>query len=118
MCVDCVRLVIESVYLAALVKRIQFGGDEVVKAKGIDIGGSATLSMAVAGAEWTNALLRAISGESGVSLYTYVESPLYKDQGVEYFSSKVELSSEGTVAKINELGNITESEQKVSKPLD
>ena len=59
--------------LAALVKRIQFGGDEVVKAKGIDIGGSATLSMAYAGAEWTDALLRAISGEKDVSLYTYVD---------------------------------------------
>ncbi len=100
--------------LAALVKRIQFGGDEVVKAKGIDIGGSATLSMAVAAQEWTDAVLRAMNGESGVSLYTYVESPLFKDQGVEYFSSKVDLSNEGTVAKINDLGNMTESEQKVS----
>lgn len=101
--------------LAALVKRIQFGGDEVVKAKGIDIGGSATLSMAVAAAEWTDALLRSIDGETGVSLYTYVESPLYADKGVEYFSSKIDLSSEGTVAKINDLGNLTESEQKVSR---
>ena len=39
-----------------LVYRIQFGGDEVVKAK--DGAGSATLSMAYAGAKFTNALLR------------------------------------------------------------
>ncbi|KAF5101850.1 hypothetical protein D0Z00_000712 [Geotrichum galactomycetum] len=43
--------------LAALVKRIQFGGDEVVKAK--NGGGSATLSMAYAGYTFAEAVLRA-----------------------------------------------------------
>ncbi len=47
-----------------LVHRIQFGGDEVVKAK--DGAGSATLSMAYAGAKFTDALLRGLSGEKGV----------------------------------------------------
>ena len=50
--------------LADLVKRIQFGGDEVVKAK--DGAGSATLSMAYAGAVFADALMRAMNGESGV----------------------------------------------------
>ncbi|GAA6015133.1 hypothetical protein JCM10207_003613 [Rhodosporidiobolus poonsookiae] len=95
--------------LAALVKRIQYGGDEVVKAK--DGAGSATLSMAYAGMEWADALLRAMNGEAGVKLCTYVESDLYKSAGVPYFSSPVELSSEGTVAKVHPIGDLHPSEQ-------
>lgn len=72
-----------------LVHRIQFGGDEVVKAK--DGAGSATLSMAYAGAKFTNALLRGLNGEKGVVTPTFVQSPLYKDQGIDFFSSNVEL---------------------------
>jgi malate/lactate dehydrogenase len=44
--------------------RIQFGGDEVVKAKAGT--GSATLSMAFAGARFTLAVLDAIQGKTGV----------------------------------------------------
>lgn len=72
-----------------VVYRIQFGGDEVVKAK--DGAGSATLSMAYAGAKFTNSLLRGLNGEKGVIVPTFVESPLYKDQGIDFFSSNVEL---------------------------
>ncbi|GAA5883971.1 hypothetical protein JCM6882_002088 [Rhodosporidiobolus microsporus] len=97
--------------LAALVKRIQFGGDEVVKAK--DGSGSATLSMAYAGVQWADALLRAMNGEKGVKLCTFVESPLYADKGVNYFASPVELSSEGTVAKIHPVGNLHPTEEKL-----
>jgi malate dehydrogenase len=74
---------------AALVNRIQFGGDEVVKAK--DGAGSATLSMAYAGAKFTNAVLRGLNGEKGVITPTFVKSPLFADQGVDFFSSPVEL---------------------------
>jgi malate dehydrogenase len=73
----------------ALVHRIQFGGDEVVKAK--DGAGSATLSMAYAGATFTNSLLRGLNGEKGVITPTFVKSPLYADQGIDFFSSNVEL---------------------------
>lgn len=73
----------------ALIHRIQFGGDEVVKAK--DGAGSATLSMAYAGAKFTNSLLRGLSGEKGVITPTFVKSPLYADQGIDFFSSNVEL---------------------------
>jgi malate dehydrogenase len=72
-----------------LVHRIQFGGDEVVKAK--DGAGSATLSMAYAGAKFTNALLRGLNGEKGVITPTFVKSPLFEDQGIDFFSSNVEL---------------------------
>ncbi|KAG8896649.1 Malate dehydrogenase, cytoplasmic [Tulasnella sp. 408] len=92
----------------ALVHRIQFGGDEVVKAK--DGAGSATLSMAYAAAKFANLLLRAIGGEKGLVTPTFVESELYKSQGVNWFSSNVELGPEG-VAKIHEVGAVTPEEQ-------
>ena len=72
-----------------VVNRIQFGGDEVVKAK--DGAGSATLSMAYAGAKFADSLLRALNGEKGVVAPTFVKSDLYAKDGIEYFSSNVEL---------------------------
>ena len=74
---------------AKIVHRIQFGGDEVVQAK--DGAGSATLSMAYAGAKFAHALLRGLSGEKGVVTPTFVQSPLFADQGIDFFSSNVEL---------------------------
>ena len=56
--------------LKALTKRVQFGGDEVVKAK--DGGGSATLSMAHAGARFANALLDAIIHNNSTIESSYV----------------------------------------------
>jgi hypothetical protein len=61
-----------------LIKRIQFGGDEVVKAK--DGAGSATLSMAWAAAKFTDALLRAMQGEKGIIIPTFVQSDLFADK--------------------------------------
>jgi malate dehydrogenase len=72
-----------------IVHRIQYGGDEVVKAK--DGAGSATLSMAYAGAKFTNSLLRGLKGEKGVITPTFVKSPLFADKGIDFFSSNVEL---------------------------
>jgi malate dehydrogenase len=95
---------------AELLHRVQFGGDEVVKAK--DGAGSATLSMAMAGARFAESLLKAAQGEKGVIEPTFVDSPLYKDQGIEFFASKVELGPEG-VAKIHEVGKVTGEEQKL-----
>lgn len=92
-----------------LVNRIQFGGDEVVKAK--DGAGSATLSMAFAGAEFAGALMKAKKGETGVVIPTFVESPLFADQGVTFFSSNVELGPDG-VSKIHPLGDISPEEQE------
>ena len=73
----------------ALVKRIQFGGDEVVKAK--DGAGSATLSMAYAGAKFASSLLRGLNGEKGIVTPTFIKSPLFADQDIDFFSSNVEL---------------------------
>jgi malate dehydrogenase len=95
---------------ATLLNRVQFGGDEVVKAK--DGAGSATLSMAMAGARFAESLLKAAQGQKGVVEPTFVDSPLYKDQGVEFFASKVELGPNG-VEKIYDVGKITGEEQKL-----
>ncbi|KDQ65172.1 hypothetical protein JAAARDRAFT_28811 [Jaapia argillacea MUCL 33604] len=93
-----------------IVYRIQYGGDEVVKAK--DGAGSATLSMAYAGAKFTNSLLRGLNGEKGVITPTFVKSPLYEDQGIDFFSSNVELGPNG-VEKIFPIGPISPEEQKL-----
>lgn len=95
---------------AELVHRVQFGGDEVVKAK--DGAGSATLSMAMAGARMAESLLRASQGEKGVIEPTFVDSPLYKDQGIEFFSSRVELGPNG-VEKIYPVGKVDANEEKL-----
>ncbi|KII90055.1 hypothetical protein PLICRDRAFT_40233 [Plicaturopsis crispa FD-325 SS-3] len=106
----------------ALIKRIQFGGDEVVKAK--DGAGSATLSMAYAGAEFASKVLRALKGEKGIVAPTYVNLAADKvggdavkkeiGQDLDYFSTPVELGPEGVV-KINSLGKLTDAEQALIK---
>ncbi|EPS98839.1 hypothetical protein FOMPIDRAFT_1024432 [Fomitopsis schrenkii] len=104
--------------LEALTKRVQFGGDEVVKAK--DGAGSATLSMAYAGAEFAEKVLRALKGEKGIIAPSFVhltadapggdavKKAIGKD--IDYFSAPVELGTDG-VAKIHPLGELTDSEK-------
>ena len=92
------------------VYRVQYGGDEVVKAK--DGAGSATLSMAMAGARFAESLLKAAQGQKGVVEPTFVDSPLYKSDGIDFFASKVELGPSG-VEKILEVGKITPYEEKL-----
>ena len=91
----------------ALTKRTQDGGTEVVAAKAGK--GSATLSMAYAGALFGDACLRAKNGEAGVVECTYVESDVVP--GVEFFATKVSLGREG-VEKIHGTGTLTAYEQK------
>ena len=59
----------------ALVHRIQY---EVVKAK--DGAGSVTLSMAWAATKFTHSLLRALNGEKGVFVPTFVKSPVFENE--------------------------------------
>lgn len=73
--------------LESLTHRIQFGGDEVVKAKAGT--GSATLSMAYAGAEFTFAVLRGLKGEAGVVECAFVQSDAVP--GLSFFSTQIEL---------------------------
>ncbi len=101
---------LEGKQLDDFVYRVQYGGDEVVKAK--DGAGSATLSMAMAGARFAESLLKAAQGEKGIVEPTFVDSPLYKDQGIDFFASLVELGP-GGAEKIHPVGNITPYEKKL-----
>lgn len=96
----------------ALIHRIQFGGDEVVQAK--NGAGSATLSMAQAGARFAGAVLNGLAGEKDVVEPSFVDSPLFKDEGVDFFSSKVTLGVDG-VKTIHPLGEISEHEEELVK---
>ncbi|KAI9297296.1 malate dehydrogenase [Neoconidiobolus thromboides FSU 785] len=98
--------------LKALTHRVQFGGDEVVKAKNGT--GSATLSMAFAGARFTSSLLQALDGKQGIIEPAFVESPIFKEDGAEFFATNVELGKNG-VEKIHPVGEITPFEQDLIK---
>lgn len=76
--------------IKALTERIQEAGTEVVKAKAG--AGSATLSMAYAGARFAISLCRAINGESNVIECTYVESNITE---ATFFATPVLLGKEG-----------------------
>ena len=95
-----------------LVHRIQFGGDEVVQAK--NGAGSATLSMAQAGARFAGSVLNGLAGETDVVEPTFVDSPLFKDEGINFFSSKVTLGPEG-VQQIHGLGELSDYEEGLIK---
>merc|ERR1712007_102640 len=92
----------------ALTHRIMFGGDEVVKAK--DGGGSATLSMAYAGAEFADRVMAGLAGEAGVTEGTFVETD--KVAGCKFFSLPVTLGKEG-VESIHDYGAVNAHEQKL-----
>lgn len=97
----------------ALTHRVQFGGDEVVKAK--DGAGSATLSMAFAGAEFVFSVLKALRGDKGVTECAFVESTVRPN--VPFFSSRVSLGKNG-IETIHELGAINEFEEELLKACD
>ncbi|SPN98335.1 probable malate dehydrogenase [Cephalotrichum gorgonifer] len=102
----------------ALVNRVQFGGDEVVKAK--DGLGSATLSMAYAGFRFAEKVLRAVKGEKGLVEPSFVYLPgvpggaeIAEKTGCDFFSVPIELGPNGAEKAIDVLGNITEKEKKL-----
>lgn len=70
--------------LKALTERIQEAGTEVVKAKAGT--GSATLSMAYAGARFGFSLIRALNGEQNIVECAYVRSNVTE---AKYFSTPV-----------------------------
>lgn len=90
-----------------LTHRIMFGGDEVVQAKAG--GGSATLSMAYAGAEFAGKLMRAMGGEKDIVECTYVESTV---TDARFFSSPVTLGPNGA-EEVHGYGEINAHEQKL-----
>jgi len=92
----------------ALTKRTQDGGTEVVQAKAGK--GSATLSMAYAGALFADACLRGLNGQKDVIECSYVESPVVPE--LTFFSTKVRLGPTG-VEEIFPIGNMNAYEAKL-----
>ncbi len=98
---------------AALTKRIQNAGTEVVEAKAG--GGSATLSMGYAGARFCLSLVRALNGEDNVVECTYIEGPGDK---ARFFSQPVLLGKSG-VEKVLNYGDLTAFEEsKLNDSID
>ena len=90
---------------AAMTKRIQNAGTEVVEAKAG--GGSATLSMGQAAAKFGLSLVRALNGEKDVIECTYVEG---SGELARFFAQPVLLGKNG-VEKILNYGTLSDFEQ-------
>ena len=90
---------------AAMTKRIQNAGTEVVEAKAG--GGSATLSMGQAAAKFGLSLVRALNGKKDVIECTYVEG----SGGLSRFFAQPVLLGKNGVEKILSYGNLSEFEQ-------
>ncbi|XP_037089870.1 malate dehydrogenase, mitochondrial-like [Pollicipes pollicipes] len=95
--------------LKALTERIQDAGTEVVKAKAG--AGSATLSMAYAGARFAVSLLRAMDGEQGVVECSYVRSDVTESP---YFSTPCLLGKNGLEKNLG-MGTLSEFESDLVK---
>uniref|UniRef100_A0A6Q2YMI3 Malate dehydrogenase n=1 Tax=Esox lucius TaxID=8010 RepID=A0A6Q2YMI3_ESOLU len=93
--------------LSALTARIQDAGTEVVKAKAG--AGSATLSMAYAGARFTFSILDAMNGKEGVVECAYVRS---EETECKYFSTPLLLGKQGIEKNLG-LGKLSAFEEKL-----
>ena len=76
-----------------LIKRIQYGGDEVVQAKAG--AGSATLSMAYAAQVFFDDLCRALDTKSTVQQIAFVKNESAVSLPTEYFATEIELGAKG-----------------------
>uniref|UniRef100_A0AAZ3Q382 Malate dehydrogenase n=2 Tax=Oncorhynchus TaxID=8016 RepID=A0AAZ3Q382_ONCTS len=93
--------------LSALTARIQDAGTEVVKAKAG--AGSATLSMAYAGARFTFSVLDAMNGKEGVVECAYVRS---EETECKYFSTPLLLGKHGIEKNLG-LGKLSAFEENL-----
>jgi len=94
--------------LESLTNRIMFGGDEVVKAKAG--AGSATLSMAYAGAHFATQVMKAMSGEKGIVECCYSENSLHP--GLSFLATPCKLGPNGIEEHIN-YGKLSAYEQEL-----
>lgn len=95
--------------LDKLTKRIQDAGTEVVNAKAG--AGSATLSMAYAGARFTTSLLQAMQGKEGVIECAFVKS---SETEATYFSTPLLLSKNGIEKNLG-MGKLSDFETELVK---
>ncbi|KAG2617372.1 hypothetical protein PVAP13_3NG180401 [Panicum virgatum] len=92
--------------IVALTKRTQDGGTEVVEAKAGK--GSATLSMAYAGAVFAHACLKGLNGVPDVVECSFVQSTVTE---LPFFASKVRLGKNG-VEEVFGLGELSDFEKQ------
>nr|P17783.1 RecName: Full=Malate dehydrogenase, mitochondrial; AltName: Allergen=Citr l MDH; Flags: Precursor [Citrullus lanatus]CAA35239.1 unnamed protein product [Citrullus lanatus] len=92
--------------IVALTKRTQDGGTEVVEAKAGK--GSATLSMAYAGALFADACLKGLNGVPDVVECSFVQSTVTE---LPFFASKVKLGKNG-VESVLDLGPLSDFEKE------
>ncbi|KAG0499355.1 hypothetical protein HPP92_004046 [Vanilla planifolia] len=92
--------------IKALTKRTQDGGTEVVEAKAGK--GSATLSMAYAGAVFADACLKGLNGVSDIVECSFVQSNVTE---LPFFASKVRLGKNG-VEEVLGLGPLSDFEKQ------
>ncbi|KAL0001460.1 hypothetical protein SO802_015241 [Lithocarpus litseifolius] len=97
--------------IKALTKRTQDGGTEVVEAKAGK--GSATLSMAYAGAIFADACLKGLNGVPDVVECSYVQSNVTE---LPFFASKVRLGKNG-VEEVLGLGPLSDYEKETLESL-
>lgn len=95
----------------AMTERIQNAGTEVVEAKAG--AGSATLSMAYAGARFAMSLLSAMSGKQGVVECAFVENEV---MGCKFFSNPLILGVNGVKENLG-IGQTNEPEKKLLEAL-
>jgi len=93
--------------IKALTERIQEAGTEVVKAKAG--AGSATLSMAYAGARFAISLIRALRGEQNIIECAYVRSDITE---AKYFATPLILGKNGIEKNLG-LGKLNAFEQEL-----
>eukprot|EP00461_Guttulinopsis_vulgaris_P001237 UN01237 len=109
-------LELEGEALDKITNRVMFGGDEVVQAKGG--AGSATLSMASAGARFVESCLIGLTGRMVTNEVGYVENELANAAfGTKFFSSEIDLNSSGVVAIKPTWERANEYEQKLVKDM-
>ncbi|EEF39846.1 malate dehydrogenase, putative [Ricinus communis] len=92
--------------IKALTKRTQDGGTEVVEAKAGK--GSATLSMAYAGAVFADACLKGLNGVPDIVECSFVQSSVTE---LPFFASKVRLGKNG-VEEVLDLGPLSDYEKQ------
>ncbi|KAH9612099.1 hypothetical protein KSS87_001726 [Heliosperma pusillum] len=102
---------LSPIEIIELTQRTQHGGTEVVTAKAGK--GSATLSMAFAGAVFADACLKGLNGVPDVIECSYVQSEITK---LAFFASKVRLGKNG-VEEIMGLGSLSDAEKESLKKL-
>ncbi|CAI0641089.1 unnamed protein product [Colletotrichum noveboracense] len=105
--------------IEAITHRVQFGGDEIVKAKAS--AGSATTCMAYAGFRFAQAIIKAAQGQTGIVEPAYVYLPgvpggdaVSKDLGVEYFAVPVSFGANGAETA-RPIGSLSDYETKLLK---